>query len=149
MLVKSLQTLSDDVTFQCCESTDDYVSPMEVIRHRIRHQEIIDDEQKLQNGIIGEASSQFFTIDIFLLLRAGHVVECERGRSWRSLSKSAYKSTVNFKWQRGTKLGEGSFGQVYTCVNLDNGQILAMKEVRWSTTGWFKTVEVVAGRISE
>ena len=26
-------------------------------------------------------------------------------------------------------MGEGSFGQVYTCVNIDTGEILAMKEV--------------------
>ena len=37
--------------------------------------------------------------------------------------------TISFRWQRGTKLGEGSFGQVYTCVNIDTGKILAMKEV--------------------
>lgn len=39
--------------------------------------------------------------------------------------------TVSFRWQRGTKIGEGAFGRVYTCVNVDTGTILAMKEVKF------------------
>uniref|UniRef100_H2Y760 Protein kinase domain-containing protein n=1 Tax=Ciona savignyi TaxID=51511 RepID=H2Y760_CIOSA len=37
--------------------------------------------------------------------------------------------TVSFRWQRGTKIGEGTFGRVYTCVNMDNGKLIAMKEI--------------------
>ncbi|CAH2040064.1 unnamed protein product, partial [Iphiclides podalirius] len=34
-----------------------------------------------------------------------------------------------FKWQRGLKIGAGSFGKVYTVVNTESGQLLAMKEL--------------------
>ncbi|XP_063386171.1 uncharacterized protein LOC134672197 [Cydia fagiglandana] len=36
---------------------------------------------------------------------------------------------VTFKWQRGLKIGAGTFGKVYTVVNTETGQLLAMKEV--------------------
>ncbi|KAJ2947206.1 hypothetical protein O0L34_g16914 [Tuta absoluta] len=36
---------------------------------------------------------------------------------------------VNFKWQRGLKIGQGTFGKVYTVVNTETGQLLAMKEI--------------------
>lgn len=36
---------------------------------------------------------------------------------------------VPFKWQRGMKIGEGQFGKVYACVNLETGEMMAMKQV--------------------
>ncbi|XP_028027484.1 mitogen-activated protein kinase kinase kinase 4 isoform X1 [Bombyx mandarina] len=36
---------------------------------------------------------------------------------------------LTFKWQRGLKIGAGSFGKVYTVVNTESGQLLAMKEL--------------------
>ncbi|XP_077286327.1 mitogen-activated protein kinase kinase kinase 4 isoform X2 [Arctopsyche grandis] len=36
---------------------------------------------------------------------------------------------VTFKWQRGIKIGQGRFGKVYTVVNIQSGQLLAMKEI--------------------
>ncbi|XP_073989973.1 mitogen-activated protein kinase kinase kinase 4 isoform X2 [Rhodnius prolixus] len=37
--------------------------------------------------------------------------------------------TVNFPWQRGIKIGQGRFGKVYTAVNTDSGELMAMKEI--------------------
>lgn len=36
---------------------------------------------------------------------------------------------LTFKWQRGLKIGAGTFGKVYTVVNIESGQLLAMKEL--------------------
>ncbi|XP_026330433.1 mitogen-activated protein kinase kinase kinase 4 [Hyposmocoma kahamanoa] len=36
---------------------------------------------------------------------------------------------LKFKWQRGLKIGAGTFGKVYTVVNTESGQLLAMKEI--------------------
>ncbi|XP_041988766.1 uncharacterized protein LOC121740198 isoform X3 [Aricia agestis] len=36
---------------------------------------------------------------------------------------------LTFKWQRGLKIGAGTFGKVYTVVNTASGQVLAMKEI--------------------
>ncbi|EGI68596.1 PREDICTED: mitogen-activated protein kinase kinase kinase 4 [Acromyrmex echinatior] len=37
---------------------------------------------------------------------------------------------VTFTWQRGIKIGQGRFGKVYTVVNNQTGELLAMKEVQ-------------------
>lgn len=36
---------------------------------------------------------------------------------------------VTFTWQRGIKIGQGRFGKVYTAVNNDTGEMMAMKEI--------------------
>ncbi|CAG5116904.1 unnamed protein product [Candidula unifasciata] len=38
---------------------------------------------------------------------------------------------VNFRWQRGIKIGEGQFGKVYTAVNINTGELMAMKEMKF------------------
>ncbi|XP_038048070.1 mitogen-activated protein kinase kinase kinase 4-like isoform X1 [Patiria miniata] len=39
---------------------------------------------------------------------------------------------VTFRWQRGRKIGEGQCGTtVYSCINMDSGETLAMKELRF------------------
>ncbi|XP_065176683.1 mitogen-activated protein kinase kinase kinase 4-like [Sycon ciliatum] len=53
--------------------------------------------------------------------------------SFRPSGKSSIISLklkqVRFRWQRGNKIGAGKFGQVYSCVNLDTGTTMAVKEV--------------------
>ncbi|CAM1305295.1 MAP3K4 (predicted) [Pycnogonum litorale] len=36
---------------------------------------------------------------------------------------------ASFSWQRGKKVGEGRFGKVYTVVNNNTGELIAMKEI--------------------
>ena len=36
---------------------------------------------------------------------------------------------VKFPWQRGVKIGQGNFGKVYTAINNETGDIMAMKEI--------------------
>ncbi|XP_023342644.1 mitogen-activated protein kinase kinase kinase 4 isoform X2 [Eurytemora carolleeae] len=36
---------------------------------------------------------------------------------------------VKFSWQRGVKIGQGHFGKVYTAINNETGDIMAMKEI--------------------
>ncbi|XP_060581220.1 mitogen-activated protein kinase kinase kinase 4-like isoform X3 [Ruditapes philippinarum] len=40
---------------------------------------------------------------------------------------------VNFHWQKGNKIGEGQFGKVYSAVNMDTGELMAMKEMKFPT----------------
>jgi len=37
---------------------------------------------------------------------------------------------VRFSWQRGIKIGQGRFGKVYTAVNNETGELMAMKEIQ-------------------
>lgn len=38
--------------------------------------------------------------------------------------------SVQFRWHRGIKLGQGRFGKVYTAVNNSTGELMAMKEIQ-------------------
>ncbi|KOC71052.1 Mitogen-activated protein kinase kinase kinase 4, partial [Habropoda laboriosa] len=75
--------------------------------------------------------------------RAIKKVECdidEKLRSRELIGQVTDKATVDrvrvkarrvtFTWQRGIKIGQGRFGKVYTIVNNQTGELLAMKEVQ-------------------
>ncbi|XP_057666250.1 mitogen-activated protein kinase kinase kinase 4 [Diorhabda carinulata] len=42
---------------------------------------------------------------------------------------SVMRRLVNFSWQRGIKIGQGRFGKVYTAVNNNTGEMMAVKEI--------------------
>ncbi|KAI1002188.1 MAP kinase kinase kinase [Podosphaera aphanis] len=60
----------------------------------------------------------------------GRVMEesSEADRSLTYLSSSA--SNANMRWQQGSFVGGGTFGSVYAAINLDSGQLMAVKEIR-------------------
>jgi len=110
------------------KKNDDISSPMKRIRKSICLMENRRDNNRFEKRLIG------------------HVIDCDNENSWSwkyFKTQIGYKS-VSFKWQRGTKLGEGSFGQVYTCVNIDNGKLLAMKEVEFQTNNEQRIKEIIS-----
>ena len=48
---------------------------------------------------------------------------------------------VNFRWQRGIQVGAGNSGKVYTSINADTGDLMAMKEIRLLSND-YKTIKV-------
>jgi len=40
-------------------------------------------------------------------------------------------SNINIRWQQGRFVGAGTFGSVYLAVNLDSGDLMAVKEIRF------------------
>ncbi|PNY23674.1 MAP kinase kinase kinase wis4, partial [Tolypocladium capitatum] len=60
----------------------------------------------------------------------GRVLETnnEADRSLAYLSSSA--TNVTMRWQQGHFVGGGTFGNVYAAMNLDIGQLMAVKEIR-------------------
>lgn len=46
-----------------------------------------------------------------------------------SNKNTLYKRIVMFSWQRGIKIGQGRFGKVYTAVNINTGDMMAVKEI--------------------
>lgn len=46
-----------------------------------------------------------------------------------SNKNTLYKRIVTFSWQRGIKIGQGRFGKVYTAVNNNTGDMMAVKEI--------------------
>ena len=54
---------------------------------------------------------------------------------------------VNFNWQLGLLIGEGQYGKVYSCVNLDTGEPMAMKEIPFKSND-VKTISDIANEIN-
>ncbi len=54
---------------------------------------------------------------------------------------------VNFRWQLGLLIGEGMYGTVYSCVNLDTGEPMAMKEIPFKSND-VKTISSIADEIN-
>ncbi|TVY87612.1 MAP kinase kinase kinase, partial [Lachnellula willkommii] len=68
----------------------------------------------------------------------------EADRSLTYLSSSA--SNVNMRWQQGRFVGGGTFGSVYAAINLDSGQLMAVKEIRLQDPTLIPTI---AGQIRD
>ncbi|KAL7747631.1 Suppressor of Sensor Kinase (SLN1), partial [Sorochytrium milnesiophthora] len=55
--------------------------------------------------------------------------------SLASLSNSS--SNISIRWQHGKYIGGGTYGSVYLAINLDTGELLAVKEIRIQDTSNF------------
>lgn len=56
------------------------------------------------------------------------------------LSLASSLSNVSMRWQKRNFIGGGTFGQVYSAVNLENGEILAVKEINLHDTKTMKKI---------
>lgn len=68
----------------------------------------------------------------------------EADRSLTFLSSSA--TNVTLRWQQGQFVGGGTFGSVYAAINLDSGQLMAVKEIRLQDP---QLIPKVAGQIRD
>ncbi|XP_039268441.2 mitogen-activated protein kinase kinase kinase 4-like [Styela clava] len=108
-MTRAAITYEEELGALSLEEDDDVLAPSDRIRYAVEELEMDKDRRRIEAGIIGQVSDN------------------HRPTSFVSLGVR----TVNFRWQRGARVGEGSFGRVYTCVNVDTGTILAMKEVKF------------------
>ncbi|XP_028675968.1 mitogen-activated protein kinase kinase kinase 4 isoform X2 [Erpetoichthys calabaricus] len=114
--LRSLITQSKDVAAK--------QSPMEAVRRAIKQFEEESYRLMKQKNIIGQVCS---TPSCDTVMHVG-------------LRK------VTFKWQRGNKIGEGQYGKVYTCINVDTGELMAMKEIRFQPND-HKTIKETADEL--
>ncbi|KDQ20448.1 hypothetical protein BOTBODRAFT_307461 [Botryobasidium botryosum FD-172 SS1] len=63
--------------------------------------------------------------------RIGRVLDTEKPEDRSLLSLAASRSRVAIRWQQGRFIGGGAFGSVYLAVNLDSGELMAVKEIRF------------------
>ena len=68
--------------------------------------------------------------------------EVDRSLAW--LSSTATNFTM--RWQQGHFVGGGTFGNVYAAMNLDTGQLMAVKEIRLQDP---KMIPNIAGQIRD
>uniref|UniRef100_A0A9J7YAM2 Mitogen-activated protein kinase kinase kinase 4 n=2 Tax=Cyprinus carpio TaxID=7962 RepID=A0A9J7YAM2_CYPCA len=100
-------------------------SPMEAVRRSVR---IFDDKHYAfmrRRNIIGQV--------------------CNTPKSYDNVMHVGLRK-VTFKWQRGNKIGEGQYGKVYTCINVDTGELMAMKEIRFQPND-HKTIKETADEL--
>jgi hypothetical protein len=71
----------------------------------------------------------------------GKIINIERS------SELIQSTEVSFRWQLGLLIGKGSFGNVYSCVNLDTGEPLALKIIPFKTND-VKNVKEIADEIN-
>jgi mitogen-activated protein kinase kinase kinase len=60
----------------------------------------------------------------------GRVLDTERPEDKGLLFLASSSSNISIRWQQGKFIGGGTFGQVYLGVNLDSGDLMAVKEIR-------------------
>ncbi|MEM6474421.1 MAG: mitogen-activated protein kinase kinase kinase, partial [Planctomycetota bacterium] len=51
------------------------------------------------------------------------------GNAMPSSPKSSMPAVRNIRWQRGHLIGQGAFGRVFMALNLDTGELMAMKQL--------------------
>uniref|UniRef100_A0A8C7U649 Mitogen-activated protein kinase kinase kinase 4 n=1 Tax=Oncorhynchus mykiss TaxID=8022 RepID=A0A8C7U649_ONCMY len=100
-------------------------SPMEAVRRSIRSFEDNRYAVMKQRNIIGQV--------------------CHTPKSYDNVMHVGLRK-VTFKWQRGNKIGEGQYGKVYTCINVDTGELMAMKEIRFQPND-HKTIKETADEL--
>ncbi|EGW35671.1 uncharacterized protein SPAPADRAFT_69833 [Spathaspora passalidarum NRRL Y-27907] len=49
-------------------------------------------------------------------------------------------SSLSIRWQKGRYIGGGTFGQVFSAVNLDTGGVMAVKEIRFHDSQSIKSI---------
>jgi len=125
---------------------------MEAVMNRLNKGQIMDDDEVaarcVQEHRLGElARVDEIRKDILVERSAmGRVLEAsnEVDRSLAWLSSTATNFTM--RWQQGHFVGGGTFGTVYAAMNLDTGQLMAVKEIRLQDP---KLIPNIAGQIRD
>ena len=75
----------------------------------------------------------------------GRVLDDQKPEDRSLMFLASASSNVSIRWQQGKYIGSGAFGSVYTAVNLDNGSVMAVKEIRvhdvTATPSFYKQIE--------
>ncbi|XP_073776267.1 mitogen-activated protein kinase kinase kinase 4 isoform X7 [Danio rerio] len=92
-------------------------------------------------------SIQTFDEKHYALMRQRNIIGqvCNTPKSYDNVMHVGLRK-VTFKWQRGNKIGEGQYGKVYTCINVDTGELMAMKEIRFQPND-HKTIKETADEL--
>jgi mitogen-activated protein kinase kinase kinase len=113
------------------QGADDATAAKYVEEHRLEELAKIDD---IRRQILSERSAMGRVLEISN--------EVDRSLAW--LSSTATNFTM--RWQQGQFVGGGTFGTVYAAMNLDTGQLMAVKEIRLQDP---KLIPSIAGQIRE
>ncbi|ORX94240.1 hypothetical protein K493DRAFT_352674 [Basidiobolus meristosporus CBS 931.73] len=62
----------------------------------------------------------------------GKVLDDDRPEDRSLVFLASSSSNISLRWQQGKFIGGGTFGSVYLAINLDSGDLMAVKEVRFT-----------------
>lgn len=79
-------------------------------------------------------------------IRVGKVLDATEKANKYILSLASSLSNVQIRWKKRKFVGGGSFGSVFSAINLDTGEILAVKEIKIQDT---KVMEKIFPSIKE
>ncbi|CAG8546708.1 956_t:CDS:2 [Diversispora eburnea] len=75
----------------------------------------------------------------------GKVLDDERPENRPLVFLASSRTNISLRWQQGKYIGGGTFGSVYLAVNLDTGDLMAVKEIKFhdpaSLTTLYKSVK--------
>jgi len=125
---------------------------MEAVMNRLNKGQIMDDDEVAARCVQEHRLEELSRVDEYrkeiLVERSamGRVLEAsnEVDRSLAWLSSTATNFTM--RWQQGHFVGGGTFGTVYAAMNLDTGQLMAVKEIRLQDP---KLIPNIAGQIRD
>ncbi|XP_078504839.1 mitogen-activated protein kinase kinase kinase 4 isoform X1 [Lissotriton helveticus] len=94
-----------------------------------------------------QKSVQLFEEERYRNMRSKNIIGqvCNTPKSYDNVMHVGLRK-VTFKWQRGNKIGEGQYGKVYTCISVDTGELMAMKEIRFQPND-HKTIKETADEL--
>ena len=69
----------------------------------------------------------------------GQVLDVGRPEDESLVFLASSASNISLRWQQGKYLGGGTFGSVYLAINLDSGELMAVKEIRIQDTSSLST----------
>jgi mitogen-activated protein kinase kinase kinase len=110
---------------------DDEAAAKEATQQRLQSLSVVDEYRK---EVLLERSAMGRVLEV--------TNEVDRSLAW--LSSTA--ATFSMRWQQGHFVGGGTFGNVYAATNLDNGHLMAVKEIRLQDP---KLVPGIAGQIRD
>ncbi|KAK2461684.1 hypothetical protein APHAL10511_006147 [Amanita phalloides] len=64
-------------------------------------------------------------------VKVGRVLDDERPEDRTLVFLASSSSSISIRWQQGRFIGAGAFGSVYLAVNLDSGNLMAVKEIKF------------------
>ncbi|XP_063773595.1 mitogen-activated protein kinase kinase kinase 4 isoform X4 [Pseudophryne corroboree] len=94
-----------------------------------------------------QKSVKLFEDERYREMRSKNIIGqvCDTPKSYDNVMHVGLRK-VTFKWQRGNKIGEGQYGKVYTCISVDTGELMAMKEIRFQPND-HKTIKETADEL--
>ncbi|XP_071997410.1 mitogen-activated protein kinase kinase kinase 4 isoform X3 [Engystomops pustulosus] len=94
-----------------------------------------------------QKSVMIFEEQLYREMRKKNIIGqvCDTPKSYDNFMHVGLRK-VTFKWQRGNKIGEGQYGKVYTCISVDTGELMAMKEIRFQPND-HKTIKETADEL--